>query len=229
MSAAGCGELGSRTGQLVVLSDAEDWATVFSFLMWPALWEWKQRDKVEPNKPRWLQVLNFSHFLGVPESDPMRLSWKWGTPFSLQNQYFNNDPIQLGCSFLMLCTSSTWSVRTTGRLVTVNLTSDGQRPATQTPCWVCPIFQAGSVLWAGTVDNAHGSCLLLSVVMWLGQNPRRLANWARETSSYTMSNIGRTSPLTYFSQPLHFMTCLIFDVFFWWSLFTGLQHPYSDS
>lgn len=32
---------------------------------------------------------------------------KVDTPFSLQNQYFNNEPIHLGCSFLMFRTSST--------------------------------------------------------------------------------------------------------------------------
>lgn len=100
------------------------WATVFSFLIWPAFWEWRQRGKIEPNKWQWLQVLSLNHFPAVLESDPVYPSWKWGTPFSLQSQYVSVEPIQLGCTFLMFCTSSSWPVRTTGLLVTISLPSD---------------------------------------------------------------------------------------------------------
>lgn len=121
------GRKGGPGGPLVGLLPpcAEYWATVLSRLVGPASWEPRRRGKVEPNRRQWLHVLNLNHFL------VLYLSWKWGPPFSPQNQYFNSDPIELGCSFLMFCTSGTLPVRTTGRLETGSPAWDGRRPAAE--------------------------------------------------------------------------------------------------
>lgn len=210
------------------------WATVFSFLIWPAFWEWRQRGKIEPNKWQWLQVLSLNHFPAVLESDPVYPSWKWGTPFSLQSQYVSVEPIQLGCTFLMFCTSSSWPVRTTGLLVTISLTSDGwSPPATGAPCWVPSPPHAGPALWAGTVDDALGSCLLFCSVRWLGQNPSWPASWTRDIAVCTWKALFHSVSSSTGEQfqwlTLHSLSTLwlVFFLvcFLWWSLFPGLYHP----
>lgn len=136
----------------------------------------EQNKEIEPNKPYWLQVLNLDHLPAVLEWDPGYLFWKWGMPpFSLQNQWLMLSPF----NFFNVLYCGTWPVRTTGLLVT-SLT-----PATETPCWVCPTSLGGPALWAGTVDDAHSSCLLLHLDVWLEQNPRWPANWTTDTAICT--------------------------------------------
>lgn len=116
------------------------------------------------------------------------------------------------------------------------LMAEGQLP--QRHPAECALSSPGrpcSVSWHS--GQGTGSCLLLCSVTWLGQNPRWLANWtrdtavgSRETSSYSRNDIEQFQWLT-----LHSLFTLWLFSFFMcfclcvcvagWSLFTGPQHP----
>lgn len=112
---------------LLALS-AEYWATALSFLTGPAFREWARGRAWGRTGPgsralacvpamcRWdrapVPVLKAKHPCPLPPA----LHFKSLSPGQFVNN--KNEPIQLGCSFLMFCTWSTSPARTTGTMST---------------------------------------------------------------------------------------------------------------
>lgn len=156
---------------------------------------------------------------------PCAFTWKCGTliisTFSLQNQCVNNEPIQLGCCFLMLCTSGTWQVRTAGCLVTSAFLLVAKVGLPLRPCWVHPLFPSRPLSvswhsewclqpapWGGHVAGARPVASSLNPGALL---PHSMSNPASNSSSSNLQC--RLSTLWLVS----FLVCLSLVITFHWA------------